>query len=256
MLKVFCLSPSCQYSLFWGDELSTAHGFFLTKREIHQTIIQQCPKNAVIVLAVFQEICFRARYNGNVVDGLKLGECFFGRAKLAAYLGVSEQSVRSAIDALVDLTIIQQTSNKQGTKVSICDLSVIAGFSPTSDEQVTNKQPLTNNNNNNNNKEEKGKGSAKASPPPFGRILGKGELEQFVKNLQHNLNTQKPLSRSLVLNYLRCFESLGAAEDFLADVFERAQAKFPDDEPAQLKYLGGAMHNHSVAEKLAAQDGH
>jgi len=103
---------------------------------------------------------------------------------------------------------------------------------------------------NNNNREQ----SAKASQPSLGRKLNKGELEQFVKNVQTNLDTTKPLPRSLVANYLRWFDSLDAAEDFLSDVFGRAQAKYPEDSAQQLKYLSGAMHNHAQAEKKSAME--
>ena len=78
---------------------------------------------------------------------LQRGQLVTGRHKLASSVGVSEQSIRTALKQLHDLNMIQSESTNKYTIYTIVNYSNYQDFDsdqPTNNQQLTNEQPTSN----------------------------------------------------------------------------------------------------------------
>ncbi len=81
-----------------------------------------------------------------------------------------------------------------------------------------------------------------------GRVLEPGEVERFTENLRTSLEIEKkPVSRGLVVGYLRTFDTPKDAEDHIEGVFKSAVSKASEVD-GQVKYIQAAMANHTKQE--------
>lgn len=95
------------------------------------------------ILGILNALAFRIRYNGNLNDKYEIGQCVCGINELSRELGMSPQNVRTALKALEKLTVIQQATNNQGTRITMLDKRIFS-ISEKHNQQATNKQLTTN----------------------------------------------------------------------------------------------------------------
>ena len=86
------------------------------------------------------------------------------------------------------------------------------------------------------------------NPKQVGRILEQGEVERFTENLRASLEIEKkPVSRGLVVQYLRTFDAPKDAEDHIEGIFGSAVSK-AESVDGQVKYIQASMASHVKQE--------
>jgi predicted transcriptional regulator len=138
-------------------------GYYKIPRDIHNSIkAKKNSKGYGLELAVLCLLGERVRYNGNYCEDLKIGQCRVGRDELAMAIGTTPQRIRTVLKTLEQLTIIQPATNQQGTLITVLRSDIYSMVQPTTNQQLTNNQPLTENKSKNKEKKE-----ATLPPPRF-----------------------------------------------------------------------------------------
>jgi len=245
--------------------------FFIILREHHEQIKAHCTRNTSAVIAVYQEICYRAKFANSPTSDLESGQCFIGVRDLADELDLGRQSVRSALERLEELTLIQPTTNQRGTVVTLLDSRLFEQGKSDANHELTLNQHLTNNNKNNNNK------NNNHSPKVFSqttqskkkkerkiqkerkswevRDVAQEEVRQMCLGLQDSLGASRnPVHYGMMLLYLRTFATEEDAEADIERIFQSAQSTAPEDVDGQVRYVNACIGKHLAQMKEAYGD--
>lgn len=222
------------------------NGFFATFRQSHKEIKDHCKRTSGITIAVFQELCFRARYQDG--NDLKVGQCYLGQRELADELDFGVQSVKSALNSLVELTHIQLTTSPRGTLVTILDSTIFNACGKETKSQLTDNQPLTYNNNNKNNTSSPKKPKkivVKERKPWEVRAVNQEEVRVFCTTLQDNLESiRNPVHHGIATLYLRTFATLEEAEHDIGRIFQASLTASPSDVDGQVRFINACIGKH------------
>jgi len=110
--------------------------------KLHRKINEWGWRHRPITFSVFIYILTKANHKETIFDGHKLppGACIFGRRKAAETLGISEQSVRTAIKHLKSTNEITSKTTNKYTIIQVLNWEEYQGSTSTS----TSHQPTTN----------------------------------------------------------------------------------------------------------------
>lgn len=147
--------------------------YYSIPRDLYATLQAELPRKVFLnTIGVLNEIAFRIRYNGNLKDNIEIGQCFCGIRDIATKLGISEDSVRTALKHLEKTQTLARRSSDKGQLLTILDKRIFSYVSKrTPDVPQTNPPP--NIPEPEPKKGNRGTGSAKASPPNLLNVLDK-----------------------------------------------------------------------------------
>ncbi len=114
--------------------------------KLHKTLKDWEWRSDPMTLAVFINLMLDANFSESNWRGQKLlpGELIFGRKEFSKKTGISEQSVRTALEHLKSTNEITIKSNNKYSVISINNWSKYQDTNQQTNQQLTNNQPATN----------------------------------------------------------------------------------------------------------------